>query len=109
MAEIEHRILGWQDAGRLMYRPAGRDLLLYLLPPPPDAAEQMRMLLERHKAVQAQRVDEIFAYARGAHCRHGHLNAYLGGRIIERCDVCDNCVEVPPLRTPVCPRSAHRC
>ncbi len=103
LAEIEHRILAWQDTGWLMYRPAGRDLLLCLLPPPPDAAEQMRMLLERHEAVQAQRVDEIFAYAKGANCRHGHLNAYLGGRSIERCDVCDNCVEVPPPPDPGLP------
>jgi ATP-dependent DNA helicase RecQ len=38
-------------------------------------------------------VDEITAYARTVRCRHGHLNAYLGGRTIERCSACDNCVE----------------
>jgi ATP-dependent DNA helicase RecQ len=40
-------------------------------------------------------VDEISAYAKTARCRHGHLNAYLGGRAIERCGACDNCVEIP--------------
>jgi ATP-dependent DNA helicase RecQ len=41
-------------------------------------------------------VDEIAAYAQTVRCRHGHLNAYLGGRTIERCSACDNCVEIQP-------------
>ena len=93
---IERRMLDWADAGWLSYRPSGRDLLLELLPPPPDAAERIATLLERYETIQAQRVDEITAYARTLRCRHGHLNAYLGGRIIERCDACDNCVEFQP-------------
>ena len=97
-ADIEQQVLDWADAGWLDYRPAGRDLLLELLPPPPAAAEQISMLLERYEAIQAQRVDEITAYARTVRCRHGHINAYLGGRTIERCSACDNCVETetPP-------------
>jgi ATP-dependent DNA helicase RecQ len=39
-------------------------------------------------------VDEIVAYAKTHRCRHGHINAYLGGRPIDRCDACDNCVEL---------------
>ena len=56
------------------------------------------MLLEQYEAVGAQRVGEIAAYAKTRRCRHGHLNAYLGGRAIVRCDACDNCVDVasPP-------------
>jgi len=42
-------------------------------------------------------VDEIAAYAQTGRCRHGHLNAYLGGRVIERCTACDNCVAISPL------------
>jgi len=94
--DIEHRILEWADAGWLSYRPAGRDLLLELLPPPPDAAERVATLLERYETIQVQRVDEIAAYARTLRCRHGHINAYLGGRTIERCTACDNCVEIQP-------------
>ena len=94
--DIEQQILDWADAGWLTYRPAGRDLLLELLSPPSDAAEQISMLLERYETIQAQRVDEITAYARTVRCRHGHLNAYLGGRTIERCAACDNCVETQP-------------
>ncbi len=94
--DVERRVLEWADAGWLNYHSAGRDLLLELLPPPQDAAERVGTLLERYETVQAQRVDEIVAYARTHRCRHGHLNAYLGGRTIERCAACDNCVEIPP-------------
>jgi ATP-dependent DNA helicase RecQ len=41
-------------------------------------------------------VDEIAAYAQTGRCRHGYINSYLGGRTIERCDACDNCVEIQP-------------
>ncbi len=92
---VERQVLEWADAGWLNYGPAARDLLLDLLPPPPDAAERIAELLERHETVQVQRVDEISAYAKTARCRHGYLNAYLGGRAIERCGACDNCVEIP--------------
>ncbi len=94
--DIERRMLDWADAGWLSYRPAGRDLLLELLPPPADAAERIVTLLERYETIQAQRVDEIAAYARTLRCRHGYINAYLGGRAIERCTACDNCVEIQP-------------
>ncbi len=96
LVDIERRVLDWVDAGWLSYLPAGRDWQLDLLPPPSDAAERIEMLLERYETIQAQRVDEISAYAQTTRCRHGYLNAYLGGRTIERCPACDNCVEVEP-------------
>jgi ATP-dependent DNA helicase RecQ len=103
MAAIERQVLEWVDAGLIDYRPAGRDMLLEVLPPPQDASERITALLERYDAVQAQRVDEIAAYARTRRCRHGHLNAYLGGRTLEGCDACDNCVKVPPPPDPGLP------
>ncbi|MBU0704526.1 MAG: RecQ family ATP-dependent DNA helicase, partial [Chloroflexi bacterium] len=96
LESIERRVLEWADAGWLNYYPAGRDWLLELLPPPNDAAERVATMLERYETVQAQRVDEIAAYAQTDRCRHGHLNAYLGGRVIERCTACDNCVAIRP-------------
>jgi ATP-dependent DNA helicase RecQ len=94
---VEERILEWANAEWLAYRPAGRDLMLELLPLPADASERIAALLERYETIQAQRVDEITAYAQTRRCRHGHINAYLGGRAIERCAACDNCIEIPPL------------
>ena len=95
--DLEPRLLAWADAGWLTYLPAGRDLSLTLLSPPTDAAERVAALLERYATIQAQRVDEIAAYAQTGRCRHGYLNAYLGGRTIERCTACDNCVASAPI------------
>jgi len=103
LAEIEQRVLAWEDAGWLVYRPAGRDLLVELLPAAENASEEVEALLERYQAVQMQRVDEVVAYAKTPRCRHGHLNAYLGGRTIKRCSACDNCMEVSPLPDPGLP------
>jgi len=94
LEDAERQMLEWADAGWLDYLPSGRDLLLQLLPPPADAAERIDALLERYETIQVQRVDEIAAYARTHRCRHGHINAYLGGRIIQRCMACDNCVGI---------------
>jgi ATP-dependent DNA helicase RecQ len=93
---IEQRLLTWQDEGWLSYRPSGRDLTLKLLSPPKDAHDRVAALLERYETIQAQHVDEITVYAQTDRCRHGHLNAYLGGRPIQRCKACDNCIKIPP-------------
>jgi ATP-dependent DNA helicase RecQ len=91
--EIERVLLAGADDGWLTYHPAGRDLLLELVSTR-NVTEQVAALLERYETAQAQRVDEITAYAQTGRCRHGYLNAYLGGRVIERCSACDNCVEL---------------
>ncbi len=88
---IESQLLTWADAGWLNYRPAGRDLLVELLSPPADAATRVAALIDRNASIQAQRVDEIAAYATTRRCRHSHINAYLTGRPMEACHSCDNC------------------
>jgi superfamily II DNA helicase RecQ len=100
---VERRALEWADMGWLSYRAAGRDMLLEMLPPPPDAGDRIEALLEQHKVIQVQRVDEIAGYARTRRCRHGHINSYLGGRTIERCSACDNCTDVPAPPDPRLP------
>ncbi len=88
---VEARLLAWADAGWLDYRPAGREWLLELLAPPPDAAARVQALIERYAAIQVQRVDEIAAYAATIRCRHGHIRAYLSGQPLKECQACDNC------------------
>ncbi|NPV08076.1 MAG: hypothetical protein HPY83_08955 [Anaerolineae bacterium] len=92
LAEAELHLVRWADEGWITYRPAGRDLLLELLPSPPDAPARVRELLERHAMIQAQRVDDIAAYAETRRCRHGYVAQYLGGRTVKRCQACDNCL-----------------
>ncbi|MBS1251769.1 MAG: ATP-dependent DNA helicase RecQ [Anaerolineales bacterium] len=91
---IEFQLLGWQTRGWIEYRPAGRDMLIERLTPPADAGERIDQLLETYAAVQDQRIDEIAAYAKTRRCRHGHISAYFGGRQIEDCGTCNNCLGV---------------
>ncbi|MFQ5342630.1 MAG: RecQ family ATP-dependent DNA helicase [Anaerolineae bacterium] len=90
--DIEYQLLRWQSQGWIDYRSAGRDLLIERLPPPADAAQRVDSLLETYSAIQGQRIEEISAYAKTRRCRHGHISAYFGGRAIERCEACDNCL-----------------
>ncbi|HUT14936.1 MAG TPA: RecQ family ATP-dependent DNA helicase [Anaerolineae bacterium] len=94
---LERRLLGWVDAGWLECQSSGRDPLLEVLPPPADARERLGVLLEQYEKVQGQRVDEIVAYAKTRRCRHGHISAYLGGRAVDQCTACDNCLDLEPL------------
>lgn len=97
---IEEQLLSWAEAGRLEYRPASRDLLLQILPPPPDSDARAAELIERYAAIQAQRIDEIAAYASTRRCRHGHISAYLSGRPMSSCNSCDNCMpDAAPTRS----------
>ncbi|MFQ5596299.1 MAG: RecQ family ATP-dependent DNA helicase, partial [Anaerolineae bacterium] len=90
--DIEYQLLRWQSQGWIDYRSAGRDLLIERRPPPADAAQRVDSLLETYSAIQGQRIEEISAYAKTRRCRHGHISAYFGGRAIEHCDACDNCL-----------------
>jgi ATP-dependent DNA helicase RecQ len=89
---VEQRLLAWAEAGYLECRAATRDPLLELLPAPKDTRERLRTLLEQYEKVQSQRVAEIVSYARTRRCRHGHISAYFGGRDIQKCSSCDNCL-----------------
>jgi len=103
LAGIEQSLLEWADAGWLTTHASGRDMLIELPPAPSDAAQRVQTLIERYATIQVQRVDEMVGYARTRRCRHGHLNTYLGGRTIEHCPACDNCVEIPPRADPGLP------
>jgi superfamily II DNA helicase RecQ len=103
LASIEQSVLEWADSGWLTYRASGRDMLLELPPAPSDAAQRVETLIERQATIQVQRVDEMVGYAQARRCRHGHLNAYLGGQTIERCATCDNCIQIPPRADPGLP------
>jgi ATP-dependent DNA helicase RecQ len=100
---IEALVLGWQDAGWLWYRGVGRDMLLALPAPPPDSQERVAAMLADYRDGQDGRLAEMMAYARTTRCRHGHISAYFGGRPIEQCRSCDNCLrrKAAPDQKPV--------
>jgi ATP-dependent DNA helicase RecQ len=96
---IEAKLLTWHDAGWLRYRGIGRDMLLALPEPPPDSEARVAAMLAEYHAGQEGRAAEMMAYATTSKCRHGHISAYFGGRPIERCQACDNCLgqsDAPP-------------
>jgi ATP-dependent DNA helicase RecQ len=83
-------------------------MLLHRQEPPEDVADRIQRWLERYETIQEQRIDEIAAYAKTGRCRHGHLNAYLGGRTIETCEACDNCLTLTPNRQAGLPAEAEQ-
>jgi ATP-dependent DNA helicase RecQ len=96
--EGESRLLQWCDRGWLEYRGMGRDMLLELLAPPPDAGQRVADLLEEYRAEQDKRIGEMVGYATTSGCRHNYLGAYFGGRPVADCRSCDNCTA--PTFTP---------
>jgi ATP-dependent DNA helicase RecQ len=109
--EVESQLLQWCDRGWLEYRGMGRDMLLELLPPPPDASQRVADLLEEYCVEQDKRIEEMVAYATTSGCRHNHLGAYFGGRPVSDCRSCDNCTAPTfiPKERPVkkAPPSTH--
>jgi ATP-dependent DNA helicase RecQ len=89
---IEAQVLEWETAGWLGYRGTGRDMLLTLPEPPPDSREKVAAMLADYRAGQDGRIADMMAYAATDGCRHGYISAYFGGRAIQRCDSCDNCL-----------------
>jgi ATP-dependent DNA helicase RecQ len=89
---LEQKLLEWSSAGYIDCRFSGRNMLLAKIEPPKDVADRINLWLDRFTTIQIQRIDEIMAYAHTDHCRHGHLSAYLGGRRVQSCTSCDNCV-----------------
>jgi ATP-dependent DNA helicase RecQ len=91
---IEGQLLAWDEARWLHYRGIGRDMLLAVPAAPPDSRQRVAAMLADLRAGQEGRLSELMAYARTRSCRHGHISAYFGGRPIERCKSCDNCLGV---------------
>jgi len=89
---VEAQLLTWQDLGWLRYRGTGRDMLLFLPKPPADAEQRVAAMLADHRAGQDGRLAEMMSYATTSRCRHGYISTYFGGRRIERCQTCDNCL-----------------
>ena len=89
--DLELQLVRWAAEGLLTYRPAGRDILLELPVASTQAWDRLAELLEQHQLIQAQRVSDIAAYAETRRCRHGYVGQYLGGRVVSKCQACDNC------------------
>jgi ATP-dependent DNA helicase RecQ len=65
--------------------------------------QKVAAMLADYRAGQQGRLGEMRAYADTDRCRHGHISAYFGGRPIQKCASCDNCLGLATDR----PRKAH--
>jgi ATP-dependent DNA helicase RecQ len=100
LPELEEAILAEQEAGRLTYRAAPRELLLELLPPPPDTKARLEEVLAHRARGAAQRMQAMRDYARLDQCRHRQIARYFGDSWPHRkCDVCDICTPCKPSRS----------
>ena len=104
---VESSLLKWADAGWLEYRGTGRDMLLALPTPPPDSRERVAALLADYISGQEGRIAEIMSYAGTRLCRHGYISAYFGGRTIQHCQSCDNCLDGSADSTRAAPSTAR--
>jgi ATP-dependent DNA helicase RecQ len=92
LAELEETVLSLQDAGKLTYRASARDLLVQIVPPPPDAKERMAQMLAQRGTGAKHRADAMLAYARDNKCRHAQIARYFGDRWPHKnCGNCDVC------------------
>ena len=92
LTDLEETVIRLQDGGSLAYRAGARDLLLELLPPPPDSKARLEQTLAHRAAGQSSRKEAMRDYARLDKCRHMQIARYFGDSWPRRsCGVCDVC------------------
>lgn len=106
VAALEDHLLNWQEEQRLTYRGVGRDMLIELLPPPPDTAERMASILDGMGRRNRRRLRSLFAYLDTERCRHGFIARHFGHGAEDRCRRCDICrpVTLEELQTVKAPQ-----
>lgn len=91
-AALEEHLLAWRDAGRIGYRDGTRDLLLELLPPPPDGRATLPALLDELAERHERQIAALEAFTQASECRPRVIARHFGERLpAARCDVCDTC------------------
>ncbi|MFN8525055.1 MAG: RecQ family ATP-dependent DNA helicase [Chloroflexota bacterium] len=90
-AVVEDALLDRQARGEARVTMTGRELLIELLPAPPDAAKRVDQILESWDQVQEQRLDTLVRYLQSRACRHALIARHFGTDSARRCTACDNC------------------
>ncbi len=95
-ANLEERLLTWRDAGLIDYRGGPRQMLIELLPAPPDAAQRLQELLDTLQEQHEAQIERLTSYARSSACRHKTIAQHFAERLSRPCGVCDRCAPAPP-------------
>jgi ATP-dependent DNA helicase RecQ len=95
-ADLEERLLTWRDAGLLDYRGGPRQMLVELLPAPPDGTGRMQALLDTFQEQREAQIDRLADYARSSACRHKSIARHFAESLSRPCGVCDRCAPAHP-------------
>jgi ATP-dependent DNA helicase RecQ len=89
--DLEERLLTWRDADVLEYRGGGRQMLMELLPAPPNATERLQALLDTMQSQREAQIERLADYAKSTTCRHKTIARHFAERLMRACGVCDRC------------------
>ena len=90
---LEYQLLEWQHQGYLTVFFRGREMWISRGASTPDLATKIDEYLEYDASSRRYRMEQIIAYTRVGHGRHGFLSAYLGSDHRDRCQACDHCAD----------------
>ncbi len=94
--DLEERLLTWRDADLLEYRGANRQMLLELLPAPPDGTQRLQTLLDILQSQREAQIERLASYARSTLCRHKTIARHFAESLSRVCGVCDRCAPAHP-------------
>jgi ATP-dependent DNA helicase RecQ len=98
--ELEERLLAWRDVGLLDYRANQRQMLIELLPAPPDATQRLQDLLDTLQEQREAQIARLASYARSTMCRHKTIARHFAEAMTRSCGVCDRCAPAHPSNRP---------
>ncbi|HLW02255.1 MAG TPA: RecQ family ATP-dependent DNA helicase [Ktedonobacterales bacterium] len=98
--ELEDRLLAWRDASLIDYRAAQRQMLVELLPAPPDAQQRLQDLLDTLQEQREAQIERLASYARSTKCRHKTIARHFAESLSHACGICDRCAPAHPSTRP---------
>jgi ATP-dependent DNA helicase RecQ len=93
--ELEEKLLAWRDAGLIDYRANQRQMLVELLPAPPDATQRLQDLLDTLQEQREAQIERLASYARSTMCRHKTIARHFAEALSRACGICDRCAPAP--------------
>ncbi len=98
--DLEEQLFAWRDAGLIDYRAAQRQMLVELLPAPPDAQQRLQDLLDTLQEQREAQIERLSDYARSPRCRHKTIARHFAESLTRACGICDRCAPAHPTGKP---------
>jgi ATP-dependent DNA helicase RecQ len=97
---LEERLFAWRDRGLIEYRANQRQMLVELLPAPPDATQRLQDLLDTLQEQREAQIERLADYARSTRCRHKTIARHFAESLRRACGICDRCAPAHPSARP---------